>query len=167
MIHTFLQVGADDTATLDKIIDSLTSLANEHGGDHNAGKQTELALKIGKVNECETGDTVDKGGPKVLILGAGRVCRPAAEFLASYPDICTYGVDDHNADQIHVIVASLYQKDAEEVILAMMHSPSLDNFSVLFGCLHDLLLTCFMDINEQYQIKNSVFGRLVYNICGI
>jgi hypothetical protein len=64
-------------------------------------------------------------------------------------------------------VASLYQKDAEEVILAMMHSPSLDNFSVLSGCLHDLLLTCFMDINEQYQIKNTVFGRLVYNICGI
>jgi hypothetical protein len=28
MIHTFLQKGADDTATLDNIMDSLTSLAN-------------------------------------------------------------------------------------------------------------------------------------------
>lgn len=136
-----MQVGADDTATLDKVIESLTSLVNELGGDHDAGKETELALKIGKVNEYETDVTIDKGGPKILILGAGRVCRPAAEFLASYPDICTYGVDDHDADQIHVIVASLYQKDAEEVILAMMHSPCLDIFSVLFGCLHDLLLT--------------------------
>lgn len=113
-----MQVGADDTATLDKIIDSLTSLANEHGGDHDAGKEAELALKIGKVSECEANDIVDKGGPKVLILGAGRVCRPAAEFLASYPNICTHGVDGHDADQIHVIVASLYLKDAEEVILA-------------------------------------------------
>ena len=116
-----LQVGADDTATLDKIIDSLTPLANAHGGNHNARKETELSLKIGKVNECGTGDIVDKEGPKVLILGAGRVCRPAAQFLASYRP------DDNNTDQIHVIVASLYQKDAEEVILASMHSPTLEN----------------------------------------
>ena len=122
-----LQVGADDTATLDKIIDSLTSLANAHGGDDDARKETELALKIGKVNECGTGDTVDKDGPKILILGAGRVCRPAAQFLASYPNICSYGADDNSTDQIHVIVASLYQKDAEEVILASMHSPTLEN----------------------------------------
>uniref|UniRef100_K4AJR6 Uncharacterized protein n=1 Tax=Setaria italica TaxID=4555 RepID=K4AJR6_SETIT len=52
-------------------MDSLTSLANAHGGDHDAGKETELALKIGNVNYCETGDTLDKGGPKV-ILGAGK-----------------------------------------------------------------------------------------------
>ena len=116
-----LQVGADDTSTLDKIIDSLTSLANAHGGDDDARKETELALKIGKVNECGTGDTVNKDGPKILILGAGRVCRPAAQFLASYRP------DDNNTDQIHVIVASLYQKDAEEVILASMHSPTLEN----------------------------------------
>jgi alpha-aminoadipic semialdehyde synthase len=139
MMHAFWQVGADDTATLDKIIDSLTTLANAHGGDHDAGKETELALKIGKVNECETGDTLDKGGPKVLILGAGRVCRPAAEFLTSYPNICSNGVDDNNTDQIHVIVASLYQKDAEEVILAMMHSLPLEICSVMFGWLHHLL----------------------------
>ncbi|RCV43379.1 hypothetical protein SETIT_9G289700v2 [Setaria italica] len=46
-------------------MDSLTSLANAHGGDHDAGKETELALKIGNVNYCETGDTLDKGGPKI------------------------------------------------------------------------------------------------------
>jgi alpha-aminoadipic semialdehyde synthase len=163
--YSELEVGADDTATLDKIVDSLTSLANAHGGDHDARKETELALKIGKVNECGTGDTVDKEGPKVLILGAGRVCRPAAQFLASYPNICSYGVDDNNTDQIHVIVASLYQKDAEEVILATMHSPTLDNFfPVLFGWLHGLLLTCSMDINKHCQIKNTVFWSVRKNV---
>ncbi|VAI50353.1 unnamed protein product [Triticum turgidum subsp. durum] len=97
------QVGADDTTTLDKIIDSLTSIANAHRGDPNAA---EISLKIGRVSECGIDDSMDKVGPKVLILGAGRVCRPAAEFLTSY----------QNIDQVHVVVASLYQKDAEETV---------------------------------------------------
>ncbi|XBI49177.1 hypothetical protein VPH35_112783 [Triticum aestivum] len=96
-------VGADDTTTLDKIIDSLTSIANAHRGDPNA---TEISLKIGRVSECGIDGSMDKVGPKVLILGAGRVCRPAAEFLTSY----------QNIDQVHVVVASLYQKDAEETV---------------------------------------------------
>ncbi|KAL6911598.1 hypothetical protein ACP4OV_000403 [Aristida adscensionis] len=116
MSYSELEVGADDTATLDKIIDSLTSVANEHEGDPSARKETELSLKIGTVNERGTGNGVDKGRPKVLILGAGRVCRPAAEFLASYPNICAYGATDDNTDQIHVFVASLYQKDSEEIV---------------------------------------------------
>ncbi|VAI61792.1 unnamed protein product [Triticum turgidum subsp. durum] len=103
MMHFILQVGADDTTTLDKIIDSLTSIANAHRGDPNA---TEISLKIGRVSECGIDGSMDKVGPKVLILGAGRVCRPAAEFLTSY----------QNIDQVHVVVASLYQKDAEETV---------------------------------------------------
>ncbi|KAM0851429.1 hypothetical protein ACQ4PT_052425 [Festuca glaucescens] len=106
-------VGADETATLDKIIDSLTSIANAHRGDPNA---TEISLKIGRVSERRIDDSMDKVGPKVLILGAGRVCRPAAEFLASYRNIDINGCNDYNTDQVHVIVASLYQKDAEETI---------------------------------------------------
>ncbi|KAM0874705.1 hypothetical protein ACQ4PT_037255 [Festuca glaucescens] len=106
-------VGADETATLDKIIDSLTSIANAHRGDPNA---TEISLKIGRVSERRIDDSMDKVGPKVLILGAGRVCRPAAEFLSSYRNIDINGCNDYNTDQVHVIVASLYQKDAEETI---------------------------------------------------
>ena len=123
MICSLLQVGADNTATLDKIIDSLTSVANAHRGDPNATTETEI--KIGKVSECGTGDTMDKVGPKVLILGAGRVCRPAAEFLASYKNIDSDGANDYKTDQVHVIVASLYQKDAEEVSLALLVSYAL------------------------------------------
>ncbi|VAI61785.1 unnamed protein product [Triticum turgidum subsp. durum] len=103
MSYSELEVGADDTTTLDKIIDSLTSIANAHRGDPNA---TEISLKIGRVSECGIDGSMDKVGPKVLILGAGRVCRPAAEFLTSY----------QNIDQVHVVVASLYQKDAEETV---------------------------------------------------
>ncbi|KAM3224420.1 hypothetical protein ACQJBY_057662 [Aegilops geniculata] len=103
MSYSELEVGADDTTTLDKIIDSLTSIANAHHGDPNAA---EISLKIGRVSECGIDDSMDKVGPKVLILGAGRVCRPAAEFLTSY----------QNIDQVHVVVASLYQKDAEEIV---------------------------------------------------
>ncbi|KAM3224419.1 hypothetical protein ACQJBY_057662 [Aegilops geniculata] len=107
MSYSELEVGADDTTTLDKIIDSLTSIANAHHGDPNAA---EISLKIGRVSECGIDDSMDKVGPKVLILGAGRVCRPAAEFLTSY----------QNIDQVHVVVASLYQKDAEEVSLTIV-----------------------------------------------
>ncbi|CAM0943629.1 unnamed protein product [Alopecurus aequalis] len=110
MSYSELEVGADNTTTLDKIIDSLTSVANAHRGDPNA------EIKIGKVSECGTGDIMDKVGPKVLILGAGRVCRPAAEFLASYKNIDGDGANDDKIDQVHVIVASLYKKDAEETI---------------------------------------------------
>jgi alpha-aminoadipic semialdehyde synthase len=117
---SFLQVGADETATLDKIIDSLTSIANAHRGDPNA---TEISLKIGRVSERRIDDSMDKVGPKVLILGAGRVCRPAAEFLSSYRNIDINGCNDYKTDQVHVIVASLYQKDAEEVSLVVQWAP--------------------------------------------
>jgi alpha-aminoadipic semialdehyde synthase len=87
-------------------------------GDPNAGSENEISLDIGKVNGCGTDDDMDKGGPKVLIFGAGRVCRPAAEFLAASPNTYTCGANDNNTCQIHVIVASLYQQDSEEVILS-------------------------------------------------
>nr|CAB3447907.1 unnamed protein product [Digitaria exilis] len=138
MSYSELKVGADDTTTLDKIMDSLTSLANAHGGDHDAGKETDLALKIGKVNECDAGDTMEKGGPKVLILGAGRVCRPAAEFLASYPN-SNYCVDDNSPDQIHVIVASLYQKDAEEIVDGIKNTTATQLDVADIGSLSDLV----------------------------
>ncbi|KAL5207069.1 hypothetical protein ABZP36_031504 [Zizania latifolia] len=113
--YSELEVGADDTATLDKIIDSLTSLAALHG-DTNARRDIELSLKIGKVNECGTDDSMVEGGSMVLILGAGRVCRPAAEFLTSYSNFISSSDNNRDTDQIHVIVASLYKKDAEETI---------------------------------------------------
>lgn len=54
----------------------------------------------------------------VLILGAGRVCQPAAEMLSSFGRHKTLLEEDFE-DQIDVdvIVGSLYLKDAEQVYL--------------------------------------------------
>nr|TKV94417.1 hypothetical protein SEVIR_9G293450v2 [Setaria viridis] len=99
MIHAFLLVGADDTATLDKVMDSLTSLANAHGGDHDAGKETELALKIGNVNYCETGDTVDKRGPKIV--------DGIKNATASQLDVADSGSLSDLVSQVEVVVCLL------------------------------------------------------------
>ncbi|VAI61786.1 unnamed protein product [Triticum turgidum subsp. durum] len=182
MSYSELEVGADDTTTLDKIIDSLTSIANAHRGDPNA---TEISLKIGRVSECGIDGSMDKVGPKVLILGAGRVCRPAAEFLTSY----------QNIDQVHVVVASLYQKDAEETVdgiknataaqLDVSDTESLSNLvsqvdvvvSLLPASFHAAIARvcievslnhrwCYMEIEELLQLIELHFSMIAQEALG-
>lgn len=124
-ILLFWQVGADDSAVLDQIIDSLTSLANasENNRDQISGINR-ISLRIGKVQETATQKGPGtKGTSSVLIIGAGRVCRPAAELLASFGSpshqmqkTCME-TDFEWQNDIRVLVASLYLKDAEEVYL--------------------------------------------------
>ncbi|PKA52944.1 Alpha-aminoadipic semialdehyde synthase [Apostasia shenzhenica] len=125
MSYSELEVGADDVSVLDQIIDSFTSLANSGikvRGSFN--REKEVSLKVSKViDNIENQLEGSTGRFAVLILGAGRVCRPAAEFLASAGDpycsnsfkICD-SADAQESDEFEVIVASLYQKDAEEAI---------------------------------------------------
>ncbi|XP_010247978.1 PREDICTED: alpha-aminoadipic semialdehyde synthase-like [Nelumbo nucifera] len=126
MSYSELEVGADDSSVLDQIIDSLTSIANpsEKSGVSDKEKN-KFSLRIGKVHDCgpEKGDD-SKNGPAVLILGAGRVCRPAAELLASTGSSLSWqcfetcvGTYIEETEDVQVIVASLYLKDAEEVCL--------------------------------------------------
>lgn len=63
-----------------------------------------------------------EGTVKVLIIGAGRVCQPAVELLVSVGSNSSrqlnktfLGDNLELQNRIHVIVASLYLKDAEEV----------------------------------------------------
>ncbi|XP_062220508.1 alpha-aminoadipic semialdehyde synthase-like isoform X1 [Phragmites australis] len=161
MSYSELEIGADDTATLDKIIDSLTSLANAHDGDHYAREETELSLKIGKVNECGTGNSMDKGGPKVLILGAGRVCRPAAEFLASYPNIYSNGANDNNTDQLHVIVASLYQKDSDETVDGIKNATATQLDVTDTGSLSDLV----SQVEVVISLLPTSFHAVIARVC--
>ncbi|KAK4364803.1 hypothetical protein RND71_016161 [Anisodus tanguticus] len=79
-------VGAEDKAVLDKIVDSLTSLANSSNSLGSQAKENNISLKVGEFQETIMDDKCD--AKKVLILGVGRVCRPAAELLASI----AYGV---------------------------------------------------------------------------
>ncbi|XP_020090480.1 alpha-aminoadipic semialdehyde synthase isoform X2 [Ananas comosus] len=115
MSFSELEVGADDSAMLDQIIDSLTSLANPRSKE-GIRKERELSLKIGKISAYSTEDSMPRKEQAVLILGAGRVCRPAAEFLTSKENSYCGGLNGCDVGGFHVIVASFYQKDAEETI---------------------------------------------------
>ncbi|GAV73991.1 AlaDh_PNT_C domain-containing protein/Saccharop_dh domain-containing protein/Saccharop_dh_N domain-containing protein/AlaDh_PNT_N domain-containing protein [Cephalotus follicularis] len=123
MSYSELEVSADDRAVLDQIIDSLTSLANP-SENHGLNKETnKISLKVGKVHE--NGIMMGYEAQRktaVLIIGAGRVCRPAAELLASSGSISSHRyktcleTDFEEQNDVQVIVASLYLKDAEEII---------------------------------------------------
>ncbi|KAL0308366.1 UNVERIFIED_CONTAM: Alpha-aminoadipic semialdehyde synthase [Sesamum radiatum] len=115
-------IGADDKAVLHKIIDSLTALANPSEG-HVDSKDNIISLKVGRLKG--TGPEKEneiKSEAIVLILGAGRVCRPAVEFLTSIGRgssrkwVKSYVTDESRGiTSIRVIVASLFLKDAEEI----------------------------------------------------
>lgn len=120
----FGQVSADDKALLDQIVDSLTSLANKSENYETPIKEANrISLKVGKVQKS---GSMEESDPKkkvaVLILGAGRVCQPAAELLALIGSSssrhlykkCLETIFEEQID-VQVLVASLYLKDAEEV----------------------------------------------------
>ncbi|XP_077240868.1 lysine-ketoglutarate reductase/saccharopine dehydrogenase bifunctional enzyme isoform X2 [Tasmannia lanceolata] len=143
--YSELEVGADDRTILDQIKDSLTSIANP-SGDHGRvlNKETnKFFLKVGKVNECivENEDELKKT-PAVLILGAGRVCQPAAEFLASKGSISSrhwfktcMDADSEEPKDVKVIVASLYLKDAEEIVEGIPNSTAIQLDVMDYGSL--------------------------------
>ncbi|XP_027072191.1 alpha-aminoadipic semialdehyde synthase isoform X1 [Coffea arabica] len=125
MSYSELEVGADDKEVLDRIIDSLTSIANPSVEDGFADiTKNKISLKVGKFyeNEVEKGYDMKKKNV-ILILGAGHVCRPAAEFLTSIGSFPSQQVLNscleaafEEQNSIEVVVASLYLKDAEEII---------------------------------------------------
>lgn len=116
--YCFGQVGAHDRAVLNQIVDSLTSLANP---DESNGSR--ISLKVGKVQQNDMNKGNDtKRKAAVLIIGAGRVCRPAVELLTSNENTSSrewykacLNTDFEGQNVVEVVVASLYLKDAEEV----------------------------------------------------
>lgn len=123
--YSEVEVSANDSGVLDQIVDSLTSLANRGENDESWSKETsKILLKIGKVNENYIEDSQNsKSKSKVLIIGAGRVCRPAAELLASFGSISSRqwfktGLEGYfeETNHVQVVVASLYLEDADEVV---------------------------------------------------
>ncbi|KAL5853659.1 hypothetical protein ACOSQ3_008777 [Xanthoceras sorbifolium] len=121
--YSELEVGADDRAILDQIIDSLTSLANPSENDGQSKENNRISLKVGKIQENDIKNGSDtKTKSAVLIIGAGRVCRPAAELLASIGSTSSgqwlrtcLETDIEEQNGVQVLVASLYLKDAEEI----------------------------------------------------
>ncbi|GMH03560.1 hypothetical protein Nepgr_005399 [Nepenthes gracilis] len=123
--YSEIEVETDDRAVLDQIIDSLSSLANSNENQGIMKKETDnILLRVGKVQQSGMKSRDEKSRKTaVLILGAGRVCRPAVELLASTGSISTcewfktcMEADFEEPDEVQVIVASLFLKDAEEVV---------------------------------------------------
>ncbi|XP_047249542.1 alpha-aminoadipic semialdehyde synthase isoform X5 [Capsicum annuum] len=117
--YSELEVGAEDKAVLDKIVDSLTSLANSSNSLGSQDKENNISLKVGVFQETIMDEKCDA---KVLILGAGRVCRPAAKLLGSIGSMppnkwlkSSITADFEEQNCVQVIVGSLYLKDAEKV----------------------------------------------------
>lgn len=80
-------------------------------------------MKVGKVQQNDMNKGNDtKRKAAVLIIGAGRVCRPAVELLTSNENTSSrewykacLNTDFEGQNVVEVVVASLYLKDAEEV----------------------------------------------------
>ncbi|XVE97810.1 hypothetical protein REPUB_Repub03eG0051000 [Reevesia pubescens] len=93
-----------------------------------------ISLKLGKLQETGVKKESDsKRRTSVLILGAGRVCQPAAELLASIGSSSSHQwykacleTDSEEQNTIHVIVASLYLKDAEEIIQGIPNATAVE-----------------------------------------
>ncbi|CAA6658720.1 unnamed protein product [Spirodela intermedia] len=107
--YSELEVGASDARTLDQIVDSLSSIASRKSLIFNKEKNFEGKILV---KESESPNS-----------GAGRVCQPAAKFLASVGRMFSghvfrtwQQVDEEELEDVQVIVASLYLKDAEEII---------------------------------------------------
>ncbi|XP_058108760.1 alpha-aminoadipic semialdehyde synthase [Magnolia sinica] len=143
MSYSELEVGADDIAVLNQIMDSITSIAYPSDKSQKFSMETNIfSLKVGQVSECVTKNGDDsKKKPAVLILGAGRVCQPAAEFLASIGKIssrrwfkkCMGNVEEPK--EVKVIVASLYLKDAEETIEGIPNAVAVQLDAMDYGSL--------------------------------
>ncbi|KAI4344673.1 hypothetical protein L6164_011872 [Bauhinia variegata] len=125
MSFSELEVGADDRTVLDQIIDSLTSLANPNEKHVFLNQDSSrISLKLGKVQENGIKKEINlKMKTSVLILGAGRVCQPAAEMLSSFGKVLSSEwyktlLEDDFEEQIdvEVIVGSLYLEDAEKIV---------------------------------------------------
>ncbi|KAL4589354.1 hypothetical protein LXL04_002260 [Taraxacum kok-saghyz] len=171
--YSELEVGADDSAVLDKIVDTLTcnSMGNSKEGHKSLpnGKTNIYSMKVGQVKDsCVKLGYGSKKKNTVLVLGAGRVCQPAVELLASIgsnssPDwIRSCGVGEFEEQNcVEVIVASLFLKDAEEIV---------EGIPDAIACQLDV-----MDHDSLYKYVNQVdivisllppsFHSTIANVC--
>ncbi|KAL2645399.1 hypothetical protein R1flu_012986 [Riccia fluitans] len=117
--HAALEVEADSEKILDQIVDSLAAIASHEESSSNKNcirarspeRSVYLASKSLRIMNSNSEDV-----SKVLILGAGRMCEPAVKYLASQGNV--FPPDDSPAQDglnVHVIVASLFLRDAQKV----------------------------------------------------
>ncbi|XP_048133337.1 alpha-aminoadipic semialdehyde synthase isoform X2 [Rhodamnia argentea] len=168
--YSELEVGADDREVLDQIIDSLNSLANRSENGPQPDNRTSSTSKTdGTVVNNGTKSSCDLGNTRsVLILGAGRVCQPAAELLASIGSTSYrqrhdshLKVDSEEQGHVQVVVASLYLKDAEETIEGIPNATAIE----LDVADHVSLSKCISQVDVVISLLPSLFHVTVANAC--
>ncbi|KAI3754136.1 hypothetical protein L1987_53914 [Smallanthus sonchifolius] len=168
MSYSELEVGADNSAVLNKIVDTLTSIANPKEDDK--GKTNLFALKVGEVKD--TSVSLGYGSKKrntVLILGAGRVCQPAVEFLSSigsnspseWKKSCKIAAEFEEHNYVQVIVASLFLKDAEEIIEGIPDAIAVE----LDVMDHDSLCKYISQVDIVVSLLPPSFHYTIANVC--
>ncbi|XP_042486504.1 alpha-aminoadipic semialdehyde synthase [Macadamia integrifolia] len=170
MSYSELEVGADDSSILDQIIDSLSAIAYPKEASAVPNKETNrFSLRLGKVPDNGAGkvDALKKRNP-ILILGAGRVCQPAAELLASTGSISSHqwfktclGDDIEQPKDVQVIVASLYLKDAEETIEGIPNATAIQ----LDVMDHESLCKCVSQVEVVISLLPASFHAIIANAC--
>lgn len=167
--YSELEVGADDSVVLDKIVDTLTSIAKpKEGHGIPNGKTNMFALKVGEVKDSFVKLGYGSKKNTVLVLGAGRVCQPAVELLASigsdsspeWLKSCRIG-EFGEQNSIQVIVASLFLKDAEEITEGIPYAIAcqLDVMD------HDSLYKYIMQVDLVISLLPPSFHSTIANVC--
>ncbi|KAI3714455.1 hypothetical protein L6452_21409 [Arctium lappa] len=170
MSYSELEVGADDSVVLDKIVDTLTSIANPKE-DHGVpkGKTNSFALKVGKVKDsCVKLGYDSKKRNMVLVIGAGRVCQPAVELLASigsssspeWIKSCRIA-EFEEQNYVEVVVASLFLKDVEEIVEGIPNATALQ----LDVMDHDSLYKCISQVDIVISLLPPSFHCSIANVC--
>ncbi|XP_030470421.1 alpha-aminoadipic semialdehyde synthase isoform X1 [Syzygium oleosum] len=168
--YSELEVGADDREVLDQIIDSLTSLANRsENGPQPDNRTSPTSKTVGTVVNNGTKSSCGPGNmSSVLILGAGRVCQPAAELLASVGSTSYrqrhdlhLKVDSEEQGHVQVVVASLYLKDAEETIEGIPNATAIE----LDVTDHGSLSKCISQVDVVISLLPPLFHVTVATAC--
>ncbi|KAI4379957.1 hypothetical protein MLD38_006193 [Melastoma candidum] len=158
-----LEVGADDRKVLDQIIDSLRSLASQSG--YGADQNGKLCLTSEMADPASNSGISELKKCRVLILGAGRVCQPAVQLLASSGGNSSYLQDSTDVSgrqiDIHVFVASLFLKDAEEMTEGIPNATAIH----LDVSDHASLSKCVAQVEIVISLLPAAFHIPVANIC--
>lgn len=137
MSHAEIEVSANDKDLLAHIVDLLAAVANSDNEHGNRGVEKEI--KGSSIRNRELKDNSlrmkDSSSKKfaVLILGAGRVSKPAIEFLAlngcnfsESPISGNTKTSREAVNDVQVIVASLYLQEAQKVIEGIPNTTAVE-----------------------------------------
>jgi alpha-aminoadipic semialdehyde synthase len=121
--HADLEVTAESKDALNAIVDKLAKIAVEGSSCRHSKME-----RNGEVSEED--EVSSEGVYKVLILGAGRMCEPAVNYLTSterqfQAKKGSPGENGLICGRVSVVVASLYIEDAQKVVTSVPNASAI------------------------------------------